>query len=395
MDAFEVSAELTRLILGADRLYRAGKAAGSDHLDREGLVPVHWSPLEPEHLDDWPEVIARLTALAARASRLPDPYQRDWLTEQSLAVANLARWVSGEELSYEEVVAGTLRVDPRPPSRTALAAARAARDLALEAAGYDTFAAFRHDHLVSPGQVEEVARELIAEGRARTERLLPGLRLRPDTIGTRVVTGTAFTAYCDYPGRAVWINADVPLTRPELKHLLAHEAYPGHDAHMAHRDALVSSGEMLPDGALVVTNTASSVQFEGIAERGLDLLGWREGPLDALAWHHERLQWLASIEVAHGVNTGRMSHAEAAAFLRDYCDGEEAWIDARLRFATHPLRAPFVYGYWWGGTVVGAWLRRVGALRLRQAVSHLYDRLHSPSTLAAHWHEEGEPLANR
>ena len=51
MDAFEVSSELTRLILGADRLYRAGKAAGSDHLDREGLVPVHWSPLEPEHLD--------------------------------------------------------------------------------------------------------------------------------------------------------------------------------------------------------------------------------------------------------------------------------------------------------------------------------------------------------
>ena len=41
------------------------------------------------------------------------------------------------------------------------------------------------------------------------ERLLPGVRLPPDTIGVKTVTGTAFSAYCDYPGRAVWLNADM------------------------------------------------------------------------------------------------------------------------------------------------------------------------------------------
>lgn len=391
MDAAAVSEDLTRTILGADALYRAGTGGGVDQLDREGLIPVHWSPLEPFELTEWRDALERLAAIVRRASVLSDPYERDWLIEQALAVAILLRWISGDEMSYEEVVAGTLRVDPQPPTGAALKAARAARDAALEAAGYQGFADYRADNVIQPRDLEAEARQLIAEGRERTERLLPGVRLPPDTIGVKTVTGTAFTAYCDYPGRAVWLNADVPLTRAELKHLIAHEAYPGHDAHMGHRDALVRSGEALADTALVITNTASSVLFEGIAERGLDLLGWRDEPFDDIAWLHERLQWLASIEVAHGINVGRLSTAEAARFLREVCDGEEAWIDARLRFVTHELRAPFVYGYWWGGEVVGAWLRRVPAQRFGAAISHLYDRMHSPSTLQAHWREEVVP----
>ncbi|MFO7589520.1 MAG: hypothetical protein R6X23_01310 [Acidimicrobiia bacterium] len=328
--------------------------------------------------------------LVERASRLPDPLERDWLTEQSLAFRNVALWLRGDDMSYEEVVAGSLRVDPRPPSPARLRAARAARDAALEEAGYTSFRPYRADHLVPTQELEGRAHELVAELRRRTEQRLPHLRLPQDVIGIRIVTGTAFSAYCDYPGRAVWINADVPLTDGELKHLVAHEAYPGHDAHMGHRDAMVRSGEMLADGALVVTNTASSVLFEGIAERGLDLLEWREDLHDRIAWLHERLQWLASIEAAHALNVGRSTQAEVARFLRDVCDGEEAWIDAKLRFVTHPLRAPFVYAYWWGGAIVGAWLRKVPALRFVAAARHLYDQMHSPTTLVAHWHEEGD-----
>lgn len=385
MDAAEVSEDLTRTILGADAHFRTRSGESEDQLDREGLVPVHWSPLEAQPIDDWGDALKRLATITQRASILDDPYERDWLTEQSLAVTNLLRWIAGEEMSYEEVVAGTLRVDPRPPSATVIEAARTARNAALERAGYGSFAAYRADNLIPPGDLHSEAKKLIAEGRERTERSLPGVRLPADTIGVKTVTGTAFSAYCDYPGRAVWLNADVPLTRAELKHLLAHEAYPGHDAHMGHRDALIRSGEALADTALVVTNTASSVLFEGIAERGLDVIGWRNERFDDVAWLHERLQWLASIEVAHGLNTNRLSAAEAATFLREVCDGEEGWIDAKLRFVTHELRAPFVYGYWWGGAVVGAWLRRVPALWLRESISHLYDRMHSPSTLQAHW----------
>jgi hypothetical protein len=371
-------------VLGIDRFYRSSRSAGTDKLDQEGLVPVHWSPLEPHPVDGWADARKRLRNVLERAVVLPDPHDRDWLSEQTLSLSTLVRWVAGESLAYEEVVAGTLRIDPRPPSARALRRAREARDAAVAEAGYADYAAYVERDLVPAGEVGTVMADLIGQARARTEERLSGLRLAPDTIGVKAVAGTAFSAYCDYPGRAVWVNTDIPFTRAGLKHLVAHEAYPGHDAHMSHRDALVRSGAMLPDAALVITNTASSVLFEGIAERGLDLLEWRDQPTDRVAWAHDRLAWLASIEVAHGLNTARLTAQEARHFLRTYGDADEAWIDAKLRFVTHGLRAPFVYTYWWGGTVVGRWWRHVRAARRDQAVRHLYDRMHSPGTLIAH-----------
>lgn len=392
--ALNCSHNLTRLILGIDATYR-GERGGAGKLDAEGLVPVHWSAEPPEPVENWPDALERLNRVLDDASTLPDPWARDWLTEQTLAVRTLVRWFAGEDLSYERVVAGALRVDPSPPSAATLAALRSARDQALEGAGYGTGSAAFANYLERDGVpadgVVDAMRELVAEARARTAARLPSLRLPADAIGVTAVPGTPFTAYCDYPGRMVWINTDVAHTRSGLKQLVAHEAYPGHDAHMGHRDALAREGGILPDAALVVTNTASSVLFEGIAERGLDLLGWRTEPDDRIAWLHNRLQISCAVEAAHALNTGRSDPNEVRAFLRETCDADEAWIDGRLRFVTHRLRAPFVYSYWWGGTVVGDWWSRVPASRMDEAVAYLFDRMHSPTTLAAHWPAGGQP----
>jgi hypothetical protein len=148
---------------------------------------------------------------------------------------------------------------------------------------------------------------------------------------------------------------------------------------------------MPADAALVITNSASSALFEGIAERGLDLLAWRDSPEDAIAWRHNRLQWLASIEAAHALNTGRATPNEIAELLLDLCNGDRAWIEGKIDFVTHRLRAPFVYAYWHGGSAVGRWWRGVPAGRFDAAITHLYDRMHTPSTLAAHWRPQETP----
>ena len=384
-DARALSRELTRLVLGIDAFYRAGRADSSEHLDQEGMIPVHWSAEEPAAVADWGEARAGLSDLATRAAALRDPWARDWLAEYALSVLTLVRWLSGEDLAYEQVVAGAVRVDPAPPTAVEVQRVRDARDRAVQAAGYDSFAAFREADAVAPADLDRVIGELLAEGERRTRERLPALAVPDERIGLKLISGAAYTAYCDYPGKKMWINEDVSHTRSGLKHLVGHEAYPGHYVHMGHRDALVERGDMLADGALVVTNTASSVLFEGIAERGLDLLNWRTSAEDAVAWWHNRLQWICSIEAAHALNTGRRTEREVASFLGTVCDGEDAWIEAKIRFVTHPLRAPFVYTYWWGGSVVGDWLSRVPVARTDEAVSYLYDRMHSPTTLAAHW----------
>jgi len=385
MDAHDVSRQLTRTVLGLDAFYRQMGADSAEHLDREGLVPVHWSTLDPAPIEAWNDATDALLDLAVRASSLPQPWARDWLTEYALSVLTLARWLSGEDLAFQEVVAGAVRVDPSPPSAAAIRRIRDARDRALLTAGYDSFEAYREQDGVASADLATAIDALIVEAERRTRARLPRLELPTERIGIEVISGAAYSAYCDYPGKKMWINADVPHTRSGLKHLVGHEAYPGHYAHMGHRDALVASGRMFEDGALVVTDSASSVLFEGIAERGLDLLNWRDTPEDQVAWWHNRLQWICSNEAAHALNTGRSSEGEVRAFLRTACDGTDAWIDAKVRFVRHRLRAPFVYAYWWGGTVVGDWLARVPATRLDEAVAYLYDRMHSPTTLAAHW----------
>src|SRR3990172_3167946 len=124
MNAHEVSAQLTRTVLWIDRYYRGREASGTDKLDQEGLVPVHWSALEPHPIDDWSEATARLRDVLDQASTVPDPYERDWLCEQALSLVTLIRWLAGAHLTYEEVVAGTLRIDPTPPTAQTLEQAR-------------------------------------------------------------------------------------------------------------------------------------------------------------------------------------------------------------------------------------------------------------------------------
>ena len=387
MQPSDVSQTLTQLVLGIDAFYRQQQAQIEGHLDQEGLVPVHWSPLEPASISSWSEARRALEHCVQDASTLTDPWARDWLTEYALSVLNLGRWL-WEGMSYEEVVAGAVRVNPLPPSERHVMTCKERRDQALRSASYKSYEDFLEANRLENERIPDVMEELLVEGEERTRARLPMLELPKTRISVKAVSGTPFTAYCDYPRKQVWINTDVPHTRAGLKQLVAHEAYPGHYAHMGHRDALVASGRMLSDAALVVTNTGSSVLFEGIAERGLDLLGWRTSPEDTIAWLHNRLQWLCSIEAAHALNTKRRSATEIAHFLRDTCNAEQPWIDGKIRFVTHPLRAPFVYSYWWGGTVVGNWWRRVSASRFDEAIHYLYDHMHSPTTLAAHWSKE-------
>lgn len=381
-----VSRRVTRLVLGINAFYQSLQAADpANKLDVEGLVPVHWSNETPKKVNNWREALEELSHCLDDAVTLPDPWARDWLTEYILSLRTLVRWLSGEPLAYEQVVAGALRVNPRPPTQYEIETLRQALDAALASGGYTSFPNYQEQDGVVPSEVVPVMTALLAEARARTQMQLPMLQLPAEPIKVTAVSNTPFTAYCDYTGQSVWINTDVPHTRAGLKQLVGHEAYPGHYAHMGHRDALVQSEAMPSDAALVVTNTASSVLFEGIAERGLDFLAWRTDPEDRIAWLHNRLQWLCSIEAAHALNTGRSSPTEVAHFLRTTCDADEAWIEGKLRFVTHRLRAPFVYTYWWGGTVVGKWWAGVPAARADEAIAYLYSRMHSPSTLPAHW----------
>ncbi|GMA14247.1 hypothetical protein E5F05_02555 (plasmid) [Deinococcus metallilatus] len=391
--AFDLSRQYAAVLLGADRAYRERPVAGDRRLEAEGLVPVHWTGLEVEAID-LESARRALLEIADRASRLQDGHLRDWLTEQAFATRHLLGWVMGEVSDFEQVVAQCLRIPPAPPAAGRLRAHQQKLDLALVQAGFkpgmDGLEAYREADQVRGAELQASLQALLDEARGRVAQYLPQLALHDVPIQAQVVSDAPFSAYCDYPGRKVWINGDFQYTRSALKRLVAHEAYPGHDVHMAQRERLTRAGRMPIDGAIVLTNSASSVLFEGIAELGLELIRWRTSPFDEIERHYNRLQYLCSIEAAHSLNTGRATHREAAALLRAQLGQSDEWIEARLRFFTHRLRAPFIYTYWWGNELAHRFWAAVPASAQDAAVAHLYDCMHSPGTLFAHWALGGE-----
>jgi hypothetical protein len=136
----------------------------------------------------------------------------------------------------------------------------------------DDLARWEDQVRVPADAVLETMRGLTLEARERvTATMYPMADQWMEPVG---VSAVPFSAYCDYPARKVLMNLDFPYTRFALKHLATHEVFPGHLVHLALRERYVAEGRMPLDAAQVVTSSASSALFEGIADNGMFFLDW-------------------------------------------------------------------------------------------------------------------------
>jgi hypothetical protein len=222
-----------------------------------------------------------------------------------------------------------------------------------------------------------------AEARRRTTALMYEMDFEwLQAIG---ISDVPFSAYCDYPGRRLLLNTDFPYTPPALKHLACHEAFPGHLVHLALRQRYVADGAMPLDGAQVVTSSASSALFEGIADNGIRFLDWIDGPEDELGMTLQRLRAAVRCNAAWMLHAEGRTADEAAAMVSEvgYLDLKTA--KARVAFLRHGLRAPFIYAYWCGDTAVHDVWKTVAAGRRKDFWAYLYGNMHTPTTLKTFW----------
>jgi len=166
-----------------------------------------------------------------------------------------------------------------------------------------------------------------------------------------------------------------------MKHLICHEIYPGHYVHMIRRETMAAEGRAAEDVNLVVTDTASSATFEGIAEQGIHFLDWMEGVDDQIGMLLTRLRSALGCNAAWRLHILGQPAGEVGAFLKTEGMSNDGWVAARLRFLTYPLRAPFIYAYWYGDHAMEQVWRRVPPDRRADFFTYLYDRLHSPRSL--------------
>jgi hypothetical protein len=388
----DLGTELAQAMLGLDRLYR-GSVTGEGLLDREGLVAFPPAEPQPAIYVDWQAGDAGLESLQMRLPEIEQPLRRDFVAEMldSLRVA-VAGFI-GQELLYTDRVERGLRTPAEGAPVEVMVGYRAAIAACLNELGFETgtlgerVARWETTNRVPPDDVPEVLNDLLREAAQRTsERVLPlpvkGLAMT--AVGLR---NQPFSAYCDSPNRRLLVNLDYVYTRSALKHLACHEAFPGHLLHITLREQRTQSGLMPADAPLVMVNSASSAIFEGIGENGIYFLDWIEGPEDRLGMALSRLRSAARCNAALMIHRDGAPLDRVGAYLTDTCFVGPAWVESRLAFLTHELRAPFIFAYWCGDMAVDRVWQTVRLDQRPAFFRYLYHHMHTPATLQAHWRE--------
>ena len=389
-----IGEDLTAVTMGLDRFERAAHA-GDSMLDGEGLVPIYLGDalVEARAYKSWDAIFTDLARLAAQADiEATDPrgvFLRAMI--HSLQVA--ARLFSGQAMDYAEKVRDLVGAPAEPVPEAEIAAHTDALDAALARAGFgrgslrERVEAWEEAREVVPERIEAEFRELMAIARARTADLImdPGdydMSLNP-------VRGAPYTARCGFAERRMDLNIENRFTRAALKHLVAHEVFPGHATQLLYTLAEVKAGRSDADALLCTANAVTGCVQEGIGDQGVQLIDWIEDEDDSIHLSLRSLKSAAQTTAAWRLMVQGQAPAVVADYLRTAACGQEAWVQGRLRMASHPFRGPFITSYYAGNESVRRVRERVPPERRRDFVHYLYGRAHSPESLEMFDQEAG------
>lgn len=389
----ELGREMAAITAGLDLLYRSRNRNGGI-LDAEGLIPVAVAEVSPRRFGSYDEAEAALLSLRGRLEQAESALRRDWLDEMSDSLLALVATFRGDPVSFAERLERQIRVAVRDIPDEIIAGYHEGIREALDELGFrggslpEDLARWEKHARISPDKVLDVLADFQRQARARCSALAAALKAdwlddeRLETIGQSDVP---YSAYCDFPGRRLLLNLDFPYTSFGLKHLAGHEAFPGHLVHLKLRERRVAEGRMPLDAAQVVTSSASSAIFEGIADNGLQFLDWIETPEDHLGHRLQRLRSALRCRAAWRVLGEGRSLDEVVPEIAAASLQPPGVTRSRLAFLRHGLRAPFVYAYWCGEMAVDQVWSGTAIEERGEFWDYLYGNMHTPNTLANHW----------
>lgn len=194
--------------------------------------------------------------------------RRAWLSEQLGSLATSARLVAGEEIAFVDLVEELYGIPAEPEPSATFESARRLLDEVLPAGRSLSGRLADHDRRVAlPGEVAlRAVRRLANALRQRTMRDA----WLPEAESVDFVSRPGGDA-ADYLGglrTRIALDAHHPLTLDRLLHLAAHEAYPGHHAERAAKEALLVVERGQGEAMVGCRFTPAAAISEAIADLG-------------------------------------------------------------------------------------------------------------------------------
>jgi hypothetical protein len=380
------SEKLTRVTLGVDALERA-KSHGDGPLDSEGLVPIYLGAdlIAAPRYTDWAEVEAELGALQARLPQVTPASRRVFATAMLRSLHTAVHLFRGGTLDYAAKVTDLVGAPAGPVDAEEVEVGRERLDELLRACGVvrgslaQRIAAWEEERALPPRELESTFHTLMAQGRARTAAKI--FDTGDFSMALNPVRGVPYTARCGFDAGKMDLNVDLKFTRAAIKHLVAHEVFPGHATQLLLTRARVLEGTAHPETLLCTANTVLGCVQEGIADEGVGLIDWFEDDDDRIHLELRRLRSAAQTSAAWFLMVERRPHEAVAQYLRDTAAGQESWVQGRLKMAAHPFRGAFIASYWAGARAVRRVFERTAPADFARFVDYLYGHAHSPQSL--------------
>jgi hypothetical protein len=369
-----------------DALERA-KNLGRGPLDSEGLVPIYLGAdlIAAPAYTDWAEVESELDALDSQLPHVAPASRRVFATAMLRSLRAAVRLFRGGALDYAAKVADLVGAPPGPVDAEEVEAARERLDTLLRSRGVvhgslaQRIAAWEEERALLPGELESTFHTLMDQGRTRTAAKI--FDTGDFTMALNPVRGVPYTARCAFDAGKMDLNVDLKFTRAAIKHLVAHEVFPGHATQLLLTRARVEQGTAHPETLLCTANTVLGCVQEGIADEGVGLIDWFEDDDDHIHLELRRLRSAAQTSAAWYLMVEQRPAESVAQYLRDTAAGQESWVQGRLKMAAHPFRGAFIASYWAGARAVRHVMERTEPADFPRFVEYLYGNAHSPQSL--------------
>ncbi len=382
----DLARRLTALTMGIDRLER-NISADNGVLDSEGLVPIYLGAelVPPSEFKDWDEVFLQLEPLEAEAKSYPEGSRKVFLLNMFDSLRCATDLFRGENLDFSEKLTRLVGVPAAAVAPDQLESMQAKLSARLEQVGYreGSLAArvrrWESDRFVDPHTIATTFNALMLEGQRRTDAMI--YPTQDYQMVLNPVRGVPYTARCSFDAGKMDLNLDLQFSHSALKHLVAHEVFPGHSTQLLYTKELATQGQNTPDVLLCTANTVVGAIQEGIGDQGIHLIDWVDSEDDAIYLDLRRLRSASATSAAwYQMGEGwRLDRVRE--FLENTCFPQAAWLEGRLRFAAHPFRGAFIASYWYGDEVVREVRERTLPAQHKQFIEFLYGSLNSVASL--------------
>jgi hypothetical protein len=377
---------LTALAVGIDQLERR-LSDGKGVLDNEGLIPIYLGNdlVAAENFETWDEVFIQLKKLESEAVAYPPGSRRVFLSAMIDSLRAAAQLFNGTELSFSEKLERLVGVPAQAVPTEQLEHMRLNLESMLKHSGYqhgnlsERVMRWESERFLATEQIEPTFEALMLEGQQRTDAMI--FATKDYRMRLNMVTGVPYTARCNFNQGLMDLNGDLKFTRSALKHLVAHEVFPGHSTQLLYTLEAAKQGSSTPDVLLCTANTVVGTIQEGIGDQGIHLIDWVESADDAIFMALRRLRSAAATSAAWYQMAEFWTLEQVREFLQDTAFPQPTWREGRLRFAAHPFRGAFIASYWFGDEVVREVRERTKPEDQKAYVKYLYGQMHTPSSL--------------